>query len=97
MASYNNRLAAISDFVRESLLVTSMLTIATDSADSSCCEATLHSRRLLHELLRNSLNAQSVRFIATKNEKAVRLDCFCFGLYNQFRCHGEKVNKIKGF
>ena len=36
----------------------------------SCCEATLHSRRLLHELLRNSLNAPSVRFIATKNESS---------------------------
>ena len=63
----------------------------------SCCEATLHSRRLLHELLRNSLNAPSVRFIATKNEKAVHWTAFVFVLCRLNRCHGEKVNKIKGF
>ena len=56
----------------------------------SCCEATLHSRRLLHELLRNSLNAPQVRFIEKRpTHKWVGLFSVCSDLN---RCHSIEIH-----
>ena len=61
---------------------------------SPCAEGTLHSRRLLHELLRNSLHAPKVRFI----EKSTCFrKCFFLCSSNNFEPLFKLLQKVLQF